>query len=127
MTDVQDHDDPASIQVLTNADLLHCIFTFVPLLPKSHLDSYMARCAIVYRAFYEPAIRILWRDLNIGLLPLWHLLSPPNTPFPSPNGGNNEPLLNYFQVVSGFLGLSEGARCLISLTCFPDQLRAVIP
>ncbi|KAI1787335.1 hypothetical protein LXA43DRAFT_714371 [Ganoderma leucocontextum] len=33
------------------------------------------------RTFHEPVIRVLWRNLD-ALLPLWHLLAPPDTPFP---------------------------------------------
>ncbi|PIL23586.1 hypothetical protein GSI_14899 [Ganoderma sinense ZZ0214-1] len=71
----------ASVRVLTNADLLHGIFTFVPRASEKR-DSHLARCATVCRAFHEPTIRVLWRDLD-SLLPLWHLLAPPNTLFPS--------------------------------------------
>ncbi|KAI1795450.1 hypothetical protein LXA43DRAFT_914184 [Ganoderma leucocontextum] len=93
---------PASAQVLTNTDLLHCIFVFVPLPPDSRLrDSYLAQCAVVRRAFHEPAIRVLWRNLD-SLLPLWHLLAPPNTPFPSSRdrieGGRG--VLSYLQKIN---------------------------
>ncbi|KAI1787331.1 hypothetical protein LXA43DRAFT_714290 [Ganoderma leucocontextum] len=68
-----------SAQVLTNIDLLHGIFTFMPFAPDNR-DSYLARCATVSHTFHEPAIRVLWRNLR-SLVPLWHLLAPSNTPF----------------------------------------------
>ncbi len=65
--------------VLTNSDLLYCIFTFVPeplypgLLTREY--SYLAPCTTVCRRFHEPATRLLWRKLG-SLLPLWQLLAP---------------------------------------------------
>ncbi len=90
----------ASARVLTNADLLHGIFTFVPLASENR-DSYLARCATVCRTFHEPAIRVLWRNMD-ALLPLWHLFAPSNTPFPS-DGGAEDELLRYLQTVSAFV------------------------
>ncbi|KAM5538773.1 hypothetical protein V8D89_007495 [Ganoderma adspersum] len=76
----------ARTSVLSNSDLLHCIFTFVPAplpqnLSKRDNFGHLARCTIVCRAFYEPAIRLLWRKLPT-LFPLWHLLAPPNAECP---------------------------------------------
>ena len=68
------HVFPPSRQVLTNSDLLYCIFTSIPLTPAL-CDRCVARCATVCRAFYEPAIRVLWRSL-FTMMPLWHILAP---------------------------------------------------
>ncbi|KAI1790842.1 hypothetical protein LXA43DRAFT_1144255 [Ganoderma leucocontextum] len=83
-------------QVLTNSDLLDCIFKFVPLLWESeHRD--LAQCAVVCRAFHEPVIRILWRTVGT-LFPLWHLLAPLDVPFPFFASGGSR--LEYLQTVS---------------------------
>lgn len=68
---------PPSTQVLTNADLVYPIFTFIS---SDNLKSSLAQCATVCRTFHEPAIQVLWRNLR-SLLPLWHLLAPTNTSF----------------------------------------------
>ena len=94
---MEDIDLLPSTQVLTNPDLLYGIFTFVPLASENR-DSYMARCAIICRIFHEPAIRVLWRNLD-ALTLLWHLLAPSSTPFPS-DGAVDDELLNYLQTVS---------------------------
>lgn len=70
----------ASTQVLTNSDLLHCIVNFVPLEWESEKND-LARLAVVSRAFYDPAIRALWKTLGT-MFPLWHLLAPLDAPFP---------------------------------------------
>ncbi|PIL26125.1 hypothetical protein GSI_11880 [Ganoderma sinense ZZ0214-1] len=78
MEDIQQ--SRSSTQVLTSSDLLHYIINFIPLQWESeHGD--LVRCAVVCRAFYDPAIRILWRTLGT-LFPLWHLLAPRDAPFP---------------------------------------------
>ncbi|KAM5536108.1 hypothetical protein V8D89_010207, partial [Ganoderma adspersum] len=87
----------ASVRVLTNADLLHGIFTFVPWASGTR-DSYLAQCAAVCHTFHEPAIRVLWRDLGT-LLPLWHLLAPQNTPLPSDRAAEDE-LLHYLETIN---------------------------
>ncbi|KAM5538848.1 hypothetical protein V8D89_007570 [Ganoderma adspersum] len=84
MTDVQ---APARTFVLTNSDLLYCVFTFVfaPLPgslsewdnPRGHL----AQSATVCRGFHEPVIRLLCKLPSF--FPLWHLLAPPNAKWPS--------------------------------------------
>ena len=55
-------------QVLMNDDLLRII------LKGSHAD--LTRYARVCSAFYEPAVGVLWSELN-SITPLWHLLAPP--------------------------------------------------
>ncbi len=93
---------PASAQVLTNTDLLHGIFTFVPL-ASTNRDSYLARCATVCHTFHEPAIRVLWRNLR-SLLPLWHLLAPSDTPFDADYfSPTRYEVLKYLQKVSRFI------------------------
>ena len=79
---------PARTLVLTNSDLLHCIFTFVPEPLSDNPSSrnyvyphYLAPCTTVCRAFYLPAVQHLWRTLP-SLFPLWYLLAPPNTKCP---------------------------------------------
>ncbi|KAM5538777.1 hypothetical protein V8D89_007499 [Ganoderma adspersum] len=91
-----EHAIRASTQVLTCGDLLHFIINFVPLeWEYEHGD--LVQCAVVCRAFYTPAIRILWRALG-SLLPLWHLLAPRDAPFPSYT--MDESRLDYLRKVS---------------------------
>lgn len=101
MADVHDPNipDTSSAQVLTNTDLLHHIFMLIPLSPDSGRDSYLARCAVVCRTFHEPAIRVLWRNLN-SLLLVWHLLAPLDIPYPFSSGGDGD-ALSYLLKVSG--------------------------
>ena len=81
------HFRPASTAVLTNSDLLDCIFVFVlPPMPQPvatagvqlRQHGHFAQCATICRAFHEPVIRLLWRDLDT-LIPLWQLFAPPDT------------------------------------------------
>ena len=95
------HSIRASIQVLTNGDLLHCIINFVP------LEWDLAQCAVACRAFYEPTIRVLWRTLGT-LFPLWQLLAPQDVPFP------------YFSKDDSRLEYLEK----VSTTCIPDRKNA---
>ena len=94
---------PASAQVLTNTDLLHGIFTFLPRSsPLRH--SYLLGCTTVCRTFHAPAIRVLWRTLET-LVTLWHLLAPSNVAYPfgyTYSGGRDKILLDYLHEVSTF-------------------------
>ncbi|KAM5533480.1 hypothetical protein V8D89_012817 [Ganoderma adspersum] len=58
MRDIRPHPS-ASARVLTNPDLLHCIFMLVPL-TSTNRDGYLARCAVVCRTFHKPTIRLFW-------------------------------------------------------------------
>ena len=63
------------IQVLMNDDLLRIIFQFC----NSHSEGSsadLANYARVCRAFYRPAVGLLWTELS-SITPLWHLLAPP--------------------------------------------------
>ena len=94
---------PASAQVLTNTDLLHGIFTFLPRSsPLRH--SYLLGCTTVCRTFHAPAIQVLWRTLET-LVTLWHLLAPSNVAYPfgyTYSGGRDKILLDYLHEVSTF-------------------------
>ena len=110
----------ASIQVLTNADLLYIIFTFVPL-SSNNRDNDLAQCVHVSHTFHESAIRVLWRNLD-SLLPLWHLFAPPNTPFPTGSYkhtafSNNDGVCDYLKAVR-----VPVHHILISLTRFQINL-----
>nr|VWO96263.1 Phosphate:H symporter (Phosphate:H symporter, variant) [Ganoderma boninense] len=89
------HASRASTKVLASSDLLHCIINFLPLVWESEESDFL-RCALVCRAFYDPAIRLLWRTLGT-LLPLWHLLAPPDAPSPLAWGDSR---LDYLSKVS---------------------------
>ena len=114
---------PASAQVLTNTDLLHGIFTFIPRSsPLRH--SYLLGCTTVCRTFHAPAIRVLWRTLET-LVTLWHLLAPSNVTYPfgyTYSGGRDKILLDYLYEVSTFFST---ALCLAH--DITGQFRAVIP
>lgn len=107
----------ASTQVLTCGDLLHFIINFVPL-EWEHEHGDLVRCALVCRAFYTPAIRILWRALG-SLLPLWHLLAPQDALFPSFT--MDESRLDYLRKVSG---LSLVYKCLLFIPLARSVLRS---
>ena len=111
-----------SVQVLTNTDLLHSIFLCAPsncpLGGRRYHDSFMAACAFVCRAFYELAVRFLWRNLDT-LFPLWHLLAPQNTPFPYSRMGDDQ--LNHLQSVSNVI-LETYAHSHASLQIVSAQL-----
>ena len=104
----------ASTQVLTCGDLLHFIINFVPL-EWEHEHGDLVRCALVCRAFYTPAIRILWRALG-SLLPLWHLLAPQDALM-------GESRLAYLRKVSG---LSLAYKCLLFIPLARSVLRSCI-
>ena len=63
------------LRVFVNDDLLHMIFTSLKTKPRPS-NRTLAVCARVCRAFYGPAIGLLWQEMDT-ILPLWHLLEPP--------------------------------------------------
>ncbi|RDX44945.1 hypothetical protein OH76DRAFT_1408559 [Lentinus brumalis] len=74
----------SAAQVLSNDYILRNIFNTHSYLYNDYgrlQNDDLARCARVCQAFSEPALRVLWRELA-SVLPIWHLLSPPDLPYP---------------------------------------------
>ncbi|KAI1790878.1 hypothetical protein LXA43DRAFT_890234 [Ganoderma leucocontextum] len=71
---------------LTTYDVLLAIFEQIPSVPSTGSSTPLKyrdlkACALVSRAWAEPALCTLWSDLP-SLFPLWHLLAPPDLPYP---------------------------------------------
>ena len=67
------------LQVFMNDDLLFIIFGFLKIerqVPCERDGPSLVACALVCRAFHDPALGVIWREMSTTG-PLWDLLAPP--------------------------------------------------
>lgn len=94
---------PATRRALACFDLLIIIFKVnlsVTLLDRAHMPLRkrdLVSFALVCRAWREPALRSLWRNLSSSF-PLWNIFRPQNIPTPSLLNESSE----YYEAVSDF-------------------------
>ena len=93
-------------------DVVLAIFEQLSPIQSANLSSSNARdlrtCALVCRAWAEPALCTLWSDVP-SLFPLWHLLAPPDLPYP--RWSSSKPPLETKYFASVILHCVDHRRC----------------